>query len=280
MGALCGDGSLNECSKREVRFSNIDPECIRRVHLGLSELGATMVNSSKRPCEHRIRTQKKLKLLVVAARMSCLSYHKFIPDFIISSPRDVIVAFMRGLFDTDGTVDKAGTVAYCTTSQRLGVDVQNVLMALGIFAVRRPKKSASGRPTWTISIMGRQAWKFGQVVGFEISRKQARIVQRSKYSHNRYTYPEPIRWVMKGVCSGNRAHIRPRKRQKFRQKFGKRVGVVWEMSTMLPWGRFYKRTVDYSEAVKIEDQVIHHQPSAASRPSLHPGHRAMPCRSY
>lgn len=60
------------------------------------------------------------------------SYEKFIPEEYKQGSIGQRLALIQGLFDTDGTVDRATKgVNYCTTSLRLAKDVQDILWSLG-----------------------------------------------------------------------------------------------------------------------------------------------------
>lgn len=208
LGALVGDGSINcEIDHRSMGFTNHDAECVARVQKGLSEIGCSLKPNPRMVGEYSVMPARYIKPLLKALGIACLSYSKHIPDCIIESPKPVAAAFLRGLFDTDGTVEKTGTVSFTTVSEKLGKDVQDLLAAFGILSVRRPKRSASGRPTWNVYVMGGFARKFGVEVGFEIVRKQQRLARLGQLSFtcpagekaHHYGYPDPIRSVWRSV---------------------------------------------------------------------------------
>lgn len=206
LGALIGDGSINniEDSDRSVHLTNIDGECVTAADRGVKKLGCEMW----RTCfmSLGITPAGKIKPLLLALGMSHLSYDKRIPDAIIESPKSVAAAFLRGLFDTDGCVCQAGNVTITTVSLGLSRDVQSLLSAFGILSIRRGFTTAAGSPAWRISMHGKFAHKFGNEIGFEITRKQQRIckprVSRKcphGFNHNRYGYPDAVRGVMKAI---------------------------------------------------------------------------------
>ena len=59
------------------------------------------------------------------------SYDKFIPDMYKYSSVESRMWLLRGLMDTDGTVNKLGGAVFCTTSKRLAEDVQEIVRSLG-----------------------------------------------------------------------------------------------------------------------------------------------------
>lgn len=219
IGALIGDGSMNrsDTTERSVTFTNIDLECIDAVDAGLRQIGARLSKSHARKMSHIVSPPETIRQLIRQMDIGCLSYFKRIPNQIIESPKPVVAAFLSGLFDTDGTVDKAGNVQFCTTSEDLSLDVQNILMAFGLLCIRRPKKSASGRMTWTLSLHGQFAHKFGKEIGFKITRKQSRIKQPTisfkrpeGFNRNRYGFPSPIRATLKRIALDARDGTRDR----------------------------------------------------------------------
>lgn len=215
LGALCGDGDLNNIgASRQASMSGMDQECLSSTGLGILELGAVLKFRGR--CTWGINNGKRLVGLIRELGMDRLSYFKRIPDAIIESPRSVLCAFLSGLFDTDGTVDKRyGSVSLCTTSKWLARDVQWALQALGIVSSIRPKKSASKRPTWNINIYGRHARKFADDVGFAIKRKQDLVLRASTsdrapngFNGRAYKYPPSIcgaikrAWLASPVLKG------------------------------------------------------------------------------
>jgi hypothetical protein len=241
LGALTGDGGLSQLDT-SAGFTNADAECVAEVSKGLKAAGLSLSKGNYQSIHYIVVPSGVARQLLRAVELEGLSYEKRIPDIIINSPKAVAAEFLSGLFDTDGTADKNGNVQYCTTSEKLGLDVQELLAAFGILAIRRPKKSASGRPTWTLSLHGKHAWNFAQEIGFKISRKQARVKGprvSSKcpngFNHNLYGYPDPIRQVLKKIAFGSRTGCgSPRSQIKFREYKGKR-GTTWHLNTKAPW---------------------------------------------
>lgn len=211
IGALIGDGSLNISTgdNRSIYFTNNDPECVEAVRAGLLEINCLLQQRRKKI--DYVARGSAIREIVRVLDIDHLSYFKRIPDAIIESPKEVISEFLSGLFDTDGTTDKPGNIQFCTVSEKLSMDVQDILAAFGILCVRRPRKSVSKRPTWTLSMMGENAFKFGQEIGFKITRKQQRILKPRfsslcpcGFNRNRYGFPDPIRRAMKEIALSSR----------------------------------------------------------------------------
>ncbi|MCC6194839.1 MAG: AAA family ATPase [Burkholderiales bacterium] len=56
---------------------------------------------------------------------------KFVPDCYMSASRRVRLDVLRGLLDTDGWVERWGTVRFCTVSARLAANVSELVRSLG-----------------------------------------------------------------------------------------------------------------------------------------------------
>ncbi len=79
----------------------------------------------------------------------CRSYEKFIPDIYKKGSISQRLELIRGLFDTDGTVNKQKTISFMTTSPFLCNDVKEILQGLGgVVSVSEKKpffKDSSGQ---------------------------------------------------------------------------------------------------------------------------------------
>lgn len=144
MGVLIGNGGL---SAGGVKFSSCQThilEKIRPMLLGCDLLpcGNDYRISTKRGVENRLISElKKLGLYGLK------SVEKFIPDIYLCSSKESRIELMRGLIDTDGTVEKTGSMTYSTSSEKLASDVVFLARGLGSFASfssRIPKYSYLG----------------------------------------------------------------------------------------------------------------------------------------
>ncbi len=104
---------------------------------------------------------------------------KVVPWSVLQGTRPIVVAFLRGLFDGDGYVERnRARVGLTTASERLSREVQLLLLQLGIVATRRPKRVASVQKTyWVVSIGGTSLRQFAAVVGFGTPYKQAALAE-------------------------------------------------------------------------------------------------------
>lgn len=213
LGALVGDGGLNNIRKprRSVYFSNVDQECVARVARGARKFNSN-ISFSKTTCSMWFAPKKPLSDFLVYLELDKLSYEKRIPKLIIQSPKSVVSSFLRGLFDTDGTISPAGRVSITSTSRDLLQDTLALLTAFGILATVRRFNSASGRSTWRLNISGPSSIKFGQEIGFEISRKAVRIKKFGGKHQHYYNFPPSIKAALYEAVttSENRTRLPPR----------------------------------------------------------------------
>lgn len=97
------------------------------------------------------------------------------PVCILHSEEKIRLAFVRGLFDTDGTVTE-GTARYSTVSEKLFYQVQTVLRSSGIeFRTNVWKKNEIAKQLYTIVIPKRQLGNFSKIVGFKNCRKKIKL---------------------------------------------------------------------------------------------------------
>lgn len=118
------------------------------------------------------------------------SWQKRVPKSIWTAPRPVIAAFIRGLFDTDGTVRKTGRnknsadVKLTTTSKKLAQDIQQLLLNFGIVSNVQTVNTTgkithirgrivrSARPLYHVRVKGYAAIKiFHKDINFGLPRK-------------------------------------------------------------------------------------------------------------
>ena len=89
------------------------------------------------------------------------SYEKRVPRAVFEQPSDQIALFLRHLWATDGCVHIGDSpraiprIYYASSSERLALDVQSLLLRLGVTArVRRASQSHRGRPHFHTLLSG------------------------------------------------------------------------------------------------------------------------------
>lgn len=117
------------------------------------------------------------------------SERKSIPETVLKSPKSYVCAFLRGLFEGDGTCSspkgkKSGSVSYASISKTLSYDVYSVLINLGILPRIRERmtwatngtENQVSKPCWNVGFTGLQNLeRFAESVGFMSDRKNNRL---------------------------------------------------------------------------------------------------------
>lgn len=108
-----------------------------------------------------------------------------IPKIIFESPKDISKEFLKGLFETDGTIDKNGLVSVCTKDKELAQDIVLLLASFGIKAYIYIKPSKKYNRDYYQVQMGRLgADLFEQRIGFISNAKKTKLhIVTSKRHH-------------------------------------------------------------------------------------------------
>ena len=89
----------------------------------------------------------------------------------------VYAAFVRGLFEADGTVT-AGVPSFSTASESFAADVRTMLLALGLATTTRETESGWGGPILQVRLRNvDHALRFDELVGFIGDRKNGLVVE-------------------------------------------------------------------------------------------------------
>ena len=108
-----------------------------------------------------------------------------VPDFIWRSPENIIIEFLRGLFETDGFNSASQSrVVLSSKYPDFLADIQLLLLGLGITSLRRDarKRARNGQEYigFTLNLRQAEAEKFNSIVGFLSVRKRARSIKRER----------------------------------------------------------------------------------------------------
>ncbi len=140
---------------------------------------------------------------------------KVVPHSVLVAPKEIVAAFLRGLFTADGSVwvnTKPRAAVLSTTSEKLAKLVHLLLFYLGVRARVSPYtfrkavlpsgKEASAYVVWYV-IVSRMRDVFGDVVGFFGEKQERLSLVNQKYPVRRFKNPyvdrfasvEPLRTV-------------------------------------------------------------------------------------
>lgn len=177
LGILVGDGyckpsdyvELTTDDKEIEDFYNITCEKIftRKTH--------TRFKNTTRMIS--LRGKDNRKWLESLGLTYTLAQEKSVPKYIRHNNKKVIAAFIRGLFDTDGTVGN-DTVSFTTTSEVLAREVQVLLLGFGIISSKTLyttsyiKQNGEHATCWKVTLFSGELTKFSSEIGFGLTRKQ------------------------------------------------------------------------------------------------------------
>ena len=139
LGALLGDGNLTQST---VRFSTVVDAMRRRLaeridaSLELAHAGGVDWRIVQRNRGHQKgvagMTSNGLTQAIKSLGLWGLhSHEKFVPRPFLDASRAQRLDLLRGLLDTDGWVERWGTIRYSTASPRLARDVAELVRSLG-----------------------------------------------------------------------------------------------------------------------------------------------------
>lgn len=197
LGWLLGDGYLREDSVgfyfRKEEFSQVQVLVDSlRDWFGQGSLQTTASNTVHLRFR-RIAAEFFAALGIRAVKAT----EKRVPESIFTAPREAVVGFLRGLFSTDGTVERNDAKQSCSvrlasSSRKLLEDVQLLLLNFGIFGRihRRPGAGLQTLPDgrggsrryliaeqYELIIGAESRDRFAEVIGFALPEKQAKLEQ-------------------------------------------------------------------------------------------------------
>jgi len=158
-GLIAGDGSISKAKHAagyggsQIRFSNSDVHLLERYTSIITELFGVDYSisdgSNVRPPDIRFGSKIVAEILqTLGVPASSKSSKIAIPDLVLNLPNNLIAAYLRGLFDTDGscTARRTGSssLQLYTTSKQLAEGVQLALLKFEIIGrIRvRPRDGA------------------------------------------------------------------------------------------------------------------------------------------
>ena len=193
LGVLLGDGSIS--SGGHVRFSTVDMEIASAVDAALP-YGCVVSKERGDNCDFRVtrgskggndRQKNQLSIAVISLGLAgCTALTKFVPDAYLFNSVDVRLEVLRGLMDTDGSVEAGGVhLTFCTVSPRLADGVEFLCRSLGGVSRRKTKvpsyshngERRSGQLAYVLTLTLPPS-----VNPFRMSRKASAVVPKSKYA--------------------------------------------------------------------------------------------------
>jgi len=153
LGALLGDGTL-ALSHSSVMFSTKSPELVERMNaLAGYEMELVHANSydwrlvskariSVNGERQAVQTNYFRSALQDLGLLGSRSFDKHIPTTYLEANKSARLELFQGLMDTDGWIEKWGSIRFCTVSKRLSEDVASLARSLGGFCSIAQKQTS------------------------------------------------------------------------------------------------------------------------------------------
>lgn len=223
LGYLVGDGCLTRDNL--IGFTNIDKDILDNFfNFSFKYFGVDYIKrkEGRNENDYLIYDKYLRKYLELLGFGKCNAHNKVIPDCIMSAPKEIVSAFIRGLFDTDGTVDDR-VISYTTVSEKLSKQLQVLLLNFGIVSKRSYHTDKKGFHHYNIDITCENADIYMKEIGFSCKRKEARGTKLTQKFHNtnidiipyqqqrcvdlvskgRYGHRSKIRQTIDHICFGD-----------------------------------------------------------------------------
>ena len=190
MGSIIGDGCIfkwksndrkNKRRKLSIYYDQKDKDVAER-HLGILKKNGFSCTILKNRSSWMLTTcsNKAYDYFSKLGIRELKSEEKEIPAIILTAPKNIQIAFLRGIFEADGSVFYRGQISYTTISEKLAKQLKLILLNLGIFSntmFKKPRTSyIKGRKiiskdVYEMRLAGNRAKLFKRSIGFVSKRK-------------------------------------------------------------------------------------------------------------
>jgi intein/homing endonuclease len=178
LGVLVGDGTWGNENGIQVTVGPY-PEWLEKVKdIFEKSVGTPSVNCYRKNRYYRVCYYSMLLrsfLDKIGYNLDAKSDNKRIPWVIMQSPKRVVAAFLKGLFETDGCFEGNRVISFSTASKRLAQEVQLLLLNFGIVCRIRYRTNKKYNKVYChINIIGSNSMNiFNKEIGFLSDRKQS-----------------------------------------------------------------------------------------------------------
>ncbi len=169
-GVLIGNGGMTY--QNNFVLTEIDEEVISKYQEWANKFGVSVGRTDD--YGYRISSLNMRRWLAVNGIGYHKSIEKEVPFTIMRGSKSNIKMFLRGLFDTDGSTLKTGSIEWCSSSDKLANQVHILLTRFGITGRVRTKKTYA-HDAHVLSLNGDNALRFYNEIGFGVKRKQDRM---------------------------------------------------------------------------------------------------------
>src|SRR5579884_1258038 len=218
LGALLGDDSYRDTRDGTIDFTNQDEEVLQRFRAILESYNLRVgcyKAANRKAIRYYVISRPFRQWLLRLGLEYCTACQKRVPEVIFQASAKIKGAFLRGLFDTDGSAGK-GSCRACrltTCSLPLARDVQNLFLSVGIVS----QVTRSGPNAYHLSISGTSLPVFQAVVGFSVAYKASRLAELVRLAQTRYKTNTDFIPFSEAILQGLREYIQ--------QHFGSSQGI-------------------------------------------------------
>jgi intein/homing endonuclease len=168
LGVIVGDGCYRDQRDGMIDVTNQDEGLHAAFRRAFEPMGLVVTT---RPVGNHFRTYFcSVPLRRWLSRLGLghhLAHEKATPDVVFGADVPCRAAYLRGLFDADGSVGRIN-VRFTTASSRMAAEVQELLLALGVVSVR----SSQGERHHKVSVSGTGVPVFRERIGFTVPGKK------------------------------------------------------------------------------------------------------------
>ncbi len=183
LGYVIGDGNMKE---NGISVVATPPDMVRNIRESyLKVFGEVFQNKDRNSFVMSVYKKEPIrKLFEKYGVKMALAGDKEVPTALFNSSNPSIAAFIRGLFDTDGTVNiDRREIEYDTKSKKLAFQVASLLRnRFGIssqitltYKMATNGKMTEKQPYWRLYLTGQNAQKYSDYIGFTHQEKANRL---------------------------------------------------------------------------------------------------------
>ncbi len=200
LGYVLGDGYVRRsdtCDVVGIAVAAHDPGIVAMLRERFRRWFGVEGNAIERQGHFQVQYEGTVATFLMGLGLMAVRAHeKRVSESIFSAPRDAVIGFLRGLFSADGSVQIGTTSGSCsvrlaTSSKGLALDVQQLLVNLGIVSFVRMRREKAARllpnaqrelveyttqAQYEVIIDKANRDRFAEVVGFLQERKQKRLI--------------------------------------------------------------------------------------------------------
>lgn len=181
-GVITGDGCIRK-NAVSITFGNTNDDLlylnsiIENILKPLDiKYSNRQYNKNRKYITNRLALLKSYVSILNKYNIKGRSWEKKVPLCIRQGSKKIVGSFIRGIFDTDGTVYARGNaIEFTTCSTDLSKEIQLLLLNFGINS-SRIFKTNDKRGAWTVRIIGRESKEiFSKEIGFRHPKKALRL---------------------------------------------------------------------------------------------------------